>query len=116
MTKPQSLTVLKIHVELTSESGICMAFCVMVKGPCRGRMCDFWARVKIKKSTLEELVTGIEDSIINLQKENSLSFNEAVRVYWSQLGVRDINRLGMEEPELLEKMKRAEVIAHNHFL
>jgi hypothetical protein len=93
-----------------------MAFCVMVKGPCRGKMCDFWARVRIRKSTLEELVIAIQESIAECQSENSLSFDEATREYWDNIGVRSLLRLREEEPDLYEKMKQAEVIAHGDFV
>jgi len=93
-----------------------MAFCVMVKGPCRGKMCDFWARVKIRKSTLDGLVIGIQESMVKCHNEKALSFDEAARDYWDKLGVRNIRRLREEEPDLYEKMKRAEAIAHDHFV
>ncbi len=79
-------------------------------------MCDFWARVKIRKSTLEELVIGIRESIVKCHSENSLSFDEATRSYWDRLGVRNIQRLREEEPDLYEKMKQAEAIVHDHFV
>jgi len=93
-----------------------MAFCVMVKGPCRGKMCDFWARVKIRKSTAEELVMGIRESIVECHNESSLSFDEAAREYWDRFGVRNMQRLREEEPDLYEKMKQAETIARNDFV
>jgi len=93
-----------------------MAFCVMVKGPCRGKMCDFWARVRIRKSTIEELVIGIRESVIKCHNENSLSFDEATREYWDNIGVRNMQRLREEEPDLYEKMKQAETIARNDFV
>lgn len=93
-----------------------MAFCVMVKGPCRGKMCDFWARVKIRKSTLEELVIGIQEGIVKCHNKNALSLDEAARDYWDRLGVRNMQRLHEEEPDLYEKMKQAEAIAHDHFV
>jgi len=77
-------------------------------------MCDFWARVKIRKNTLEELVIGIQESIIKCHKENALSFDEATRNYWGRLGVRNMQRLQEEEPDLYEKMKQAEIIARDH--
>ena len=87
-------------------------FCVMVKGPCRGKMCDFWARVKIRKASTEDLASGIRECSTRCKKDDSRSFDEIVRLYWRELGIRDRERLCEEEPDLCEKMTRAEDLAH----
>ena len=86
-------------------------YCVMVKGPCRGKSCDFWARVKIRKTSVEEILAGIKDAITNCQIENSLQLTEAIQKYWIQLGVRNLERLHEEEPDLWSKMMQIEHLA-----
>ena len=54
----------------------------MVKGACRGKGCDFWARVKIRKLALDELVTGIRESIVECNIKNSMSLENAIQEYW----------------------------------
>ncbi len=86
-------------------------YCVMVKGACRGKGCDFWARVKIRKLSLDELVTGIRESIVECQTKNSMPIEDAIREYLSQIGVRNMDKLCAEEPDLCTKMMDAEVMA-----
>ena len=85
-----------------------MAYCVMVKGFCRGKKCDFWGRVKIRKSSVEELAAGIRAVVVKCQEEDSMTLEDALREYWYTVGVRDMKRLCEEEPDLCAKMKRAE--------
>jgi len=61
-------------------------FCTMVRGPCRGKMCDVWARAKLKKATVEDLITGIRNSVEECE-EGCLSV-----------------------PEIYEKVQRAETV------
>lgn len=86
-------------------------YCVMVKGACRGKGCDFWARVKIRKLSLDELITGIRESIVECNIKNSMSLEDAIQEYWSQIGVRNMDKLCVEEPDLCTKMMDAEVLA-----
>ena len=86
-------------------------YCVLVKGACKGKGCDFWARVKIRKLSLDELVMGIRESIVECTSKNSMPQDEAIRQYWSQLGVRNMDKLCKEEPDLCTKMMDAEVLA-----
>ncbi|MFW9926162.1 MAG: hypothetical protein ACFFDM_05265 [Candidatus Thorarchaeota archaeon] len=88
-----------------------MAYCVMVKGPCRGKMCDYWGRVRIRKFTVEELANGIREVIAKCEDQKSLPREEALREYWHVIGVRDMKRLCEEEPDLCAKMTEAEVLA-----
>lgn len=88
-------------------------YCVMVKGTCRGKGCDFWARVKIRKLSLDELVTGIRESISECNSKNSMSLEDAIQEYWSQIGVRNMDKLCVEDPELCTKMMDAEVLARS---
>lgn len=87
------------------------SFCVMVKGPCRGKKCDFWARVRIRKTSIEELAAGIKDCIIECQGEDSLELADALHKYWSLIGVQDLKKLCEEEPDLCGKMTKAEILA-----
>ena len=88
-----------------------MAHCVMVKGPCRGKKCDYWGRVKIRKATVEELATGIREVIVQCEGQKSMTREDALREYWHVIGVRDMKRLCEEEPDLCAKMTKAEVQA-----
>jgi hypothetical protein len=86
-------------------------YCPMVKDLCRGPACDFWARVKIRKSSLDELVSGIRESIVECETKNSMSIDEAIREYWAQIGIKNMDRVCEEEPDLCTKMMDAEVLA-----
>ena len=87
------------------------SFCVMVKGPCRGKKCDFWTRVRIRKASIEELAAGIKDCIVEFKGEDSLELVDALHEYWSLIGVQDMKKLCEEEPDLCAKMTEAEVQA-----
>jgi hypothetical protein len=82
----------------------------MVKGPCRGKGCDFWARIKIRKLSLDELVAQIRESLVECENESSMSKDEAIREYWTQIGIKNMDRLCKEEPDLCTKMMDAEVL------
>ncbi len=86
-------------------------YCVMVKGPCRGSYCDFWGRVKIRKSSVEELATGIRASVTRCRDNGSVTLEEVIREYWFLIGIRDMETLCEEEPDLCAKMIEAEVKA-----
>ncbi|MFW9891484.1 MAG: hypothetical protein ACFFFO_04740 [Candidatus Thorarchaeota archaeon] len=87
----------------------------MVKGPCRGKMCDYWGRVRIRKSTIKELVDGIREAIMKCECQVSLKRDDALREYWYSIGIRDMKRLCEEEPDLCTKMTEAEVQAQVRF-
>jgi len=86
-------------------------FCVMVKGPCRGKKCDFWARVKIRKASIEELASRIKEYLLHNDENDSLSQDELLCNYWADLGVRDRELLCREEPDLCVKMVEVETLA-----
>ncbi len=71
-------------------------------------MCDFWARVKIQKKSIDEMVDDIRESIAECEEGNTKTITEVVQDYWSALGVRNMNRLSEEEPNLYEKIKQVE--------
>lgn len=83
----------------------------MVKGPCRGSFCDFWGRVKIRKSSVEELAAELRTVVVKCQGEDSMTLEDAVREYWRVIGVRDMKKLCEEEPDLCAKMTEAEIQA-----
>ena len=85
-----------------------VAFCVMVKGPCRGKMCDFWARVKLKKLSIDEIVQQLQDFIIKCEEEVGPDLDNAFTQYWSNFGIKDLKLFCDEEPVLCSKLKDAE--------
>ena len=87
------------------------SYCVLVKGPCRGTLCDYWGRVKIRKFSIDELAEGIRSVIVRCQSNNEMTLEEALHEYWRVLGIRDMKRLCEEEPDLYAKMIKAEIQA-----
>ena len=85
-----------------------MSFCVLVKGPCRGKQCDFWARVKIRKRPVDELVREIYDSIIECENGSALNIEIALDQFWTQIGIRDMENLCSEDPDLCAKIREVE--------
>jgi len=83
----------------------------MVKGVCRGKSCDFWARVKIRKLSMNELVSDIRKCIMECRNTESMNLDDALRRYWFRIGIIDLDRLCSEEPDLCAKMIDAEVRA-----
>jgi len=71
-------------------------------------MCDFWARVKIQKKSVEEMADDIRESITKSDEGIIKTITEVIQAYWSALGVRDMNRLCEEESNLYEKIKQVE--------
>jgi hypothetical protein len=71
-------------------------------------MCDFWARIKIQKKSIEEMADDIRESIVECGDENVKTTTEVIQAYWSVLGVRDMHRLCEEESDLYEKIKQVE--------
>ena len=85
-----------------------VSFCVMVKGPCRGKMCDFWARVRLGKLQIGELVQELRNSISNCEETMDSTLDEALMQYWTDFGIKDLRRFSEENPDLYSKMKQAE--------
>lgn len=81
-------------------------YCTMVHGPCRGKMCDFWARTKIRKATVEDLISGIRNSVYEC--DDGLPLDEIIEQYWNNLGIKNKSVLCKEEPDICEKMKEVE--------
>jgi hypothetical protein len=83
----------------------------MVKGYCRGNKCDYWGRVKIRKSSVQDLAADIREVVVKCQAEDSMTLEDALHEYWYAIGVRDMKRLCEEEPDLCAKMTSAEAQA-----
>ncbi len=90
-----------------------MVWCVMVKGPCRGEKCDFWARVRLRNQTLDEIVDGIQRSLTPCIEPTGLETREALDRYWAEVGVRDMELLCQEEPDLCAKIRKAEAVVYS---
>ncbi|MEM2142547.1 MAG: hypothetical protein QXS20_08060 [Candidatus Thorarchaeota archaeon] len=76
----------------------------MVRGPCRGGQCDYWARVRLKKASDDELV---QDAIGALMHDSiTLCTDDELEYYWKRFGIKSIDRLRYEEPSLFEKIER----------
>ncbi|MCF2137371.1 MAG: hypothetical protein K9W43_09070 [Candidatus Thorarchaeota archaeon] len=78
----------------------------MVKGPCRGRKCDFWTRVKIRKRSVESLASLMAEFLQPKPEGGGLPFEQAIEEFWKSFGVKDMPLLCKEEPDLCEKMKQ----------
>jgi hypothetical protein len=82
----------------------------MVKGPCRGNKCDFWARVKLQKRSVKQLVREIYDSIIECEDGSALNIEVALAQFWCSFGIKDMKRLCLEDPSLCKKIAEVEQI------
>jgi len=78
-------------------------WCTMVHGPCRGKACDFWARVKLKQATTDELLEQISQAI-GRNTGGQDATDSIIDRYWRRFGLSSLERLHMEEPELFEKV------------
>lgn len=85
-----------------------MAYCVMTRGPCRGKMCDFWARVRIRKWNESRLVLSLRESISSCRDGTLEDLESAFVQHWMDFGVKDFRRLCEEEPDLCSKIKQVE--------
>ena len=84
-------------------------FCTMVRGPCRGALCDFWARAKLKKASIEDLVSKARESITECGKDNGgVALDKALDRFWKDFGVKSMERLSLEEPLLYEKIRQVQ--------
>jgi len=83
-------------------------YCVLVKGPCRGKNCDFWARIRIDQQTIKSIIQEATRNIKACKKSELGSKRAAMDEFWSQLGVKDMERLCREEPDLCKKIQRVE--------
>jgi len=85
--------------------------CVLVKGPCRGRNCDFWARIRLRKKSQDKILSEIATQIKKCLESPNEDFDSALKEYWSEIGIRNMDLLCQEEPDLCEKIMSIEQVA-----
>lgn len=71
-------------------------------------MCDFWARVKLRKMTTDEIALDMYLSIRECDNPGHTRLDDVIIEYWAGFGVRNIGRLCEEEPELCSKIRQVE--------
>ena len=71
-------------------------------------MCDFWARVRLRKLHINELVQELSQSISNCEDDVGSSLDDLFSQFWTDFGLRDIKRFCEEDPDLCSKMKQVE--------
>jgi hypothetical protein len=71
-------------------------------------MCDFWARVKLRKRTIDEVAQDMYLSIRECDNPGHIKLDDAIFEYWIAFGVKNIRRLCEEEPELCTKIRQIE--------
>ncbi|UCE11447.1 MAG: hypothetical protein JSW61_05820 [Candidatus Thorarchaeota archaeon] len=59
------------------------------------------------------MVEEIRKSLVSESNECYQTQEEAIRGFWRSLGIRDMDRLSREAPELYEKIRRVEGILLN---
>lgn len=70
-------------------------------------MCDFWARVRLRKLSVDELIQGLQQSISSC-KDSGSNLDDAFSQYWTDFGFKDLRRFCNEDPDLYSKMKHIE--------
>ncbi len=68
-------------------------------------MCDFWVRVRLNKMSVEDIKLAIERWL----KENSaeqycVDLDLLIGRYWKTVGLHDLTRLQIEDPQLHSKI------------
>lgn len=71
-------------------------------------MCDFWARVRIRKLDENRLILDLREGISSCKEGRVEDLESAFAQHWIDLGVRDIRRLCEEEPDLCSKIRHVE--------
>ncbi len=69
-------------------------------------MCDFWARVKIRKNSIESLLSVSAEFIRSRDEGQGESLESTIKDFWKSLGVKDMKRLCNEEPDLCKKIEQ----------
>ena len=84
-------------------------YCPLVRGQCRGtKLCDFWARVKLEKKSVEQLVEGINKDFVENGENNGRPLRKDVDRYWRLFGIKSMDVLSEEKPHLYAKIKQVE--------
>ncbi len=71
-------------------------------------MCDFWARVRIRKWDESRLIIDLRESISSCEDDMVEDLKSVFAQHWIDFGVKDIRRLCEEEPDLCSKIRRVE--------
>ncbi|MBD3407964.1 MAG: hypothetical protein GF411_17725 [Candidatus Lokiarchaeota archaeon] len=85
-----------------------MGWCNMVRGPCKGNKCDFWARAKLKKMSVDDIVQQLQEGLTECDPNNGKAFDEALDEFWAAFGIKDMDALQEEEIGLFSKIQKAE--------
>ncbi len=86
-------------------------YCPLVRGQCRGtKLCDFWARVKLEKKSVEEIVEGIRKDIADNGGNTGRPLRKDIDRYWILFGIKSMDLLSEEKPALYAKIKQAEAL------
>jgi hypothetical protein len=108
---PKAMLMIGLILMASGQRGCFMLqYCVIVKGPCRGKSCDFWARIRLRKTPIEQLAAGIKRYVVECKMNGSTEIDKATQEYWSQMGIRNLEKLCNEEPDLYAKMLEAEAL------
>ena len=67
-------------------------------------MCDFWARVKLRKMATDEVAQDMYLSIHKYDNPGHTKIDDAIIAYWAAFGLKNIERLCEEEPDLCSKI------------
>lgn len=70
-------------------------------------MCDFWARVRLRKADPDELLEEMRDGIA-VSREEEQDLETAIQSFWRLFGLRNLRSLCIEEPNLCEKIRMLE--------
>lgn len=71
-------------------------------------MCDFWARVKLRKLYIDELVQELRNRINTCEEDLGSNLDDTFSKYWTDFGIKNLGRFCEEAPELCSKMKQVE--------
>ena len=75
-------------------------------------MCDFWARVRIRKADPDRLLEEMRKEV-SVCRDNGTDIEDAIQGFWSMFGLRNLSRLCMEEPDLCTKIRMLEEQVRN---
>ncbi|MHA1881602.1 MAG: hypothetical protein ACTSUO_00965 [Candidatus Thorarchaeota archaeon] len=84
-------------------------YCPLTRGICRGtKMCDFWARVKLEKKSVDEIVEDLREGVKKHGGNNGRTIREAIDRHWLLFGIKSMESISKEKPALFAKIQQAE--------
>ena len=84
-------------------------YCPLTRGICRGtKMCDFWARVKLDKKSVDEIVKDLREGVEKHGGNNGRTVREAIDRHWLLSGIKSMELISKEKPALFAKIQLAE--------